>query len=113
MVFYNSEKDVTCVCRGDDFTLVGEEEDLKDLADNMAMWFEIKIRAVMGPDKDDDKEAVILGTTVRWKDWGIEFEADPKHRRILAEFSNSRRTRRRRRTTVTGSRTISRRRMST
>ena len=43
------EKDVTCVCHGDEFTLVGEEEDLKDLAEKMALWLEIKIRAVMGP----------------------------------------------------------------
>ena len=42
--------------------------------------------AVMGPDVEDDKETVILGRTVRWKDWGIEFEADEKHRKILAEL---------------------------
>ena len=31
-------------------------------------WFEIKVRATLGPDKKDDKEVVILGRTVRWKD---------------------------------------------
>ena len=86
MVFYNPENDVSCVCHGDDFTLVGEEGDLRELAEKMATWFEIKVRALMGPDPEDDKEVVILGRTVRWKDWGIEFEADQKHRKILAEF---------------------------
>ena len=27
----------------------------------------------------------ILGQTVRWKDWGIEYEADEKHRKIVME----------------------------
>ena len=39
----------------------------------------------MEPDLKDDKEVVILGRTVRWKSWGIEWEADPKHRMLLME----------------------------
>ena len=33
----------------------------------------------------DDKEVVILGRVVRWKEWGVEFEADPRHRQILLD----------------------------
>ncbi len=51
----------------------------------MATWFEIKVRALLGPDEKDDKEVVILGRTVKWKSWGIEWEADDKHRRLLLE----------------------------
>ena len=31
----------------------------------MKGWFEIKVRATLGPDKGDDKEVVILGRKVR------------------------------------------------
>ena len=34
----------------------------------------------------DDKEVVILGRIVRWENWGIELEADPKHRNILSDY---------------------------
>ena len=85
VVFYNEERDLTCVCHGDDFTCVGEEEELNWLATEMKKWFELKVRGVLGPEAKDDKEVVILGRTVRWKEWGIEFEADPRHRKVLVE----------------------------
>ena len=86
VVFYHPVRDVSCVCHGDDFTLVGEEVDLKWISEEMAKWFEIKVRAVLGPEEKDDKEVVILGRMVRWTSRGIEFEADPRHRRVLAEY---------------------------
>ena len=49
------------------------------------MWFEIKVRGTLGPDVGDDKEVAILGRTVRGKSWGIEWEADDKHRTLLLE----------------------------
>ena len=39
----------------------------------------------MGGDDEDDKEAVILGRIVRWREWGLEFEADRRHRIFLME----------------------------
>ena len=47
----------------------------------MKAWFEVKVRARLGPDKKDDKEATLLGRVIRWEDWGITCEADPKHRK--------------------------------
>eukprot|EP00973_Karenia_brevis_P030341 4183132-Karenia_brevis.AAC.1 len=52
----------------------------------MKEWFEIKVRAVLGPDPTDDNEVTILGRTVRWMEEGIEYEADPKHRKIILEY---------------------------
>eukprot|EP00973_Karenia_brevis_P077267 10732734-Karenia_brevis.AAC.1 len=46
----------------------------------MESWFEIKVRAVLGPEPKDDKAVTILGRIVRWNDEGIDYEADPKHR---------------------------------
>ena len=48
----------------------------------MKEWFEIKVRAMLGPESDDDKQVTHLGRQIRWTQNGIEFEADPKHRRL-------------------------------
>eukprot|EP00973_Karenia_brevis_P037093 5113865-Karenia_brevis.AAC.1 len=53
----------------------------------MESWFEIKVRAILCPGEKDDKEVVILGRVVRWLKDGIEYEAGPKHRKIILEFS--------------------------
>ena len=37
----------------------------------MESWFEIKVRGMLGPDKHDDKEVVILGRIVKWNEDGI------------------------------------------
>ena len=54
--------------------------------ERMESWFEIKVRAILGPGDKDDKEVVILGRRVRWTPKGIEYEADPKHRQIVLEY---------------------------
>ena len=51
----------------------------------MQSWYEIKLRAILGPDAKDDKEVVMLGRMVKYCKWGISYEADPKHRRLLME----------------------------
>ena len=86
VVFWNPERDLSCVVHGDDFTFSGFHEDLIWIKGLMQEWFEIKVRAVMGPEDADDKEVNILGRTVRWKDWGIEYEADKRHRKVIIEY---------------------------
>ena len=86
VVFYHEERDVAVVVHGDDFTMCGLEEDLMWVKDLMSGWFEIKLRGVLGPDPEDDKEIVILGRTVKWTSGGIEYEADPRHRIKLLEY---------------------------
>ena len=36
-------------------------------------------------DCNDDKELSVLGRIVNWKEGGIEYQADPKHRNIVIE----------------------------
>ena len=64
-VLCHKERDVSMAVHGDDFTLTGLEEDSFWIRDLMKSWFEIKVRAVLGPDSKDDKEVVILGRRVR------------------------------------------------
>jgi hypothetical protein len=85
VVFYHPERDLSMVVHGDDFTGCGVDEDLDWIQELMATWFEIKVRARLGDGEKDDKEVVILGRIVRWTRDGIEYEADPKHRKIILE----------------------------
>ena len=74
------------VVLGDDFTFCGVEKDSFWIRDLLKSWFDIKVRAILGSDGDDDEEVTILGRIVRWRDWGVEYEADPKHRNIVLEY---------------------------
>ena len=85
VVFYNAEKDIACVVHGDDFTLCAGGPELLWIAENMKSWFEIQVGAFSGPEERDDKHVVILGRHVRWTAGGIEYEADPKHRKLVME----------------------------
>ena len=51
----------------------------------MKRWYEVKVRARLGQDEYDDKEATLLGRTIKWESWGVTCEADPKHREMVME----------------------------
>ncbi len=71
---------------GDDFIFTGEDEDLDGIEALTHGWFEIKVRARLGGDEEDDKEVVVvLGRVVTWRSWGYEYHTDPKHMSILLE----------------------------
>ena len=70
---------------GDDFTWCGLEEALLWIQALMKSWFEIKVRAMLGPDDKDDKEMILLGRRVRCLEFKVEWEADPNHRRKVLE----------------------------
>ena len=84
--FWQKSRDLACVVHGYDFTFCGFDEDLDWIENMMTSWFEVKVRARLGPGKSDDSEVTILGRTVRWKDWGIEYEADPRHRSEVLNY---------------------------
>ena len=83
--FWHRKKDFACAVHGDDFNFEGEEADLWWIRGLMKGWFEIKERRILGPEEKDSKEITILGRIVRWMVWGIEFEADPRHRKLVLE----------------------------
>ena len=83
--FYNKDRDISLVVHGDDFTFVGEASSLDWIEKLMKQWFEVKVRARLGPDIGDDKEATLLGRIIRWNSWGVSCEADPKHRNMVME----------------------------
>ena len=81
--FYCADRDLSLVVHGDDFTFVGEDAELDWVEERMKEWYEVKVRARLGPGRRDDKEATLLGRIVRWHDWGVSCEADPKYRKLV------------------------------
>jgi hypothetical protein len=85
--FVNKVTGVRVVVWGDDFTFLGRERHLKEIGAKMAEWYDIKIRGMMGPDAEDDKEIRILNRVVKWEHDKLIYEADDKHvKKILFEL---------------------------
>ena len=85
MIFRHEEKDLIGVVQGDDFVFAGNDEDLKWVAKVLAAKFVIKVRTILGPEDEDQKDEVLLQRFVRWRSWGIEREADVKHQKLLLD----------------------------
>jgi hypothetical protein len=83
--FMNADSDVSCLVHGDDFTFVGERAALEWVEKKMKEWYELKVKARLGEEEDDDKETDILGRMVRCTEAGFEYEADPRHREKILE----------------------------
>ena len=71
--------------RGDDFTLLGTQEQLEWFRKKIKERFQVKFRGILGPSVKDDKEVTILNRTVRWDKTGITYKADPRHVEIVVE----------------------------
>ena len=77
-------KDVTLFYHGDDFGVLGEDEDLKEFAKELGEALIVKIRGVLGPDETDMKDITLLNRIIRYgmSPSGtpyVEWEADPRH----------------------------------
>ena len=87
VAFFHEGRGVSLVVHGDDFTFVGCQASLEWIERLMKSWYQLKVRAWMGPEEFDDKEATLLGRTVRWHEWGISCRSDPKYRRqVMGEL---------------------------
>ena len=73
------------VVHGDDFTLMADQQEIDRVCRVLKERYEIKLRGVLGPGVNDDKEISLLNRIVRWTDAGIEYESDPRHAEILVE----------------------------
>ena len=52
---------------------------MKKVAEDLRKVWLIKVRATLGPEPDDDKEASILNRIVRWCEDCLLYEADLRH----------------------------------
>ena len=83
--FWNETRSVKCVVHGDDFTVLGGKSQLEWFSEELAKHFEIKIRGVLGDNKDEVPEIRILNRIIRWTSDGIEYEADQRHAEIIVK----------------------------
>ena len=85
-LFWNQEQQLIAEVHGDDFTLIGSDENLDWFKTQVSQRFEIKHKARLGPDASDDKDVRILNRIVTWEyGVGIKYEPDQRHAEILIE----------------------------
>jgi hypothetical protein len=86
--FYHPVNGMRCVVHGDDFTFLGLRRDIDLVIADMKSWCELTVRAILGGEDGDDRDATILNRIVRWTGSGIEVEADPRHAEKLCAAFN-------------------------
>ena len=84
--FWHEQKGIATVVHGDDFCSEGCAESLKWMKGQLEKSFEIKTN-VLGPDpeKGESREIRFLNRVLTWQDWGIDWEADPRHAELVIQ----------------------------
>ena len=82
-VFVNEAKGMEMVVHGDDFTITGDGQVLREFAKNLGEKYMVKIRGVLGHEHGDDKQITLLNRVLQWDDAGISIEADPRHAELV------------------------------
>ena len=76
---------VRVLVHGDDFTVAGNDSELKYVAEVFHNKYKTKVRRILGPDLHDMKAMTILNRIVEWTNAGIQYEADPRHVDLIIE----------------------------
>ena len=71
------------VVHGDDFVFAGVDADLEWVHRELKSKMLLKKVGTLGGDAADLKEVRVLNRVLRWKAWGIAYEADPRHAELL------------------------------
>ena len=77
-IFRHKELHMELVVHGDDFTVSGNCGDKKKFAEDFGTKYIVKIREVLGPDRNDLEEITLLNRVITWNDDSIDIEADPR-----------------------------------
>lgn len=64
--FWDEGPRARALVHGDDFVAVGPKEGVNRVRRNMKKWPRIEVRALLGRDADDDRDAAVLGRTACW-----------------------------------------------
>ena len=83
--FYHPEREIRFVVHGDGFTALGSQTECEWMAEEMRSYFELKVKARLGPKPTDDKSVRILNRIVTWDDQGIMYEGDQRHAEIIVK----------------------------
>ena len=69
---------------GDDYIIVGHEQDLKWLEARLQDKYDIKTK-MLGPNEDHNQEVRVFNRIITWEQSGIGCEADPGHVEIIVK----------------------------
>ena len=83
VTFYHPQKGLRVVVHGDDFIMSGEDQDLWWVHNELARRYPVKMRGVIGPEKGDAKEVVVLNRVLTWENDTFKYEADPRHVELM------------------------------
>ena len=84
-VFHHEERDIVVVIHGDDFTALGNAEDLDWYREQVKGKMSTKVKGRLGPGRKDLKTMRVLNRIVEWKEHSICYEADQRHAEIICE----------------------------
>ena len=84
-MYYHPRRDVRVLVHGDDFTVAGNDSELKYMAEVFHNKYKTKVRGILGPDLHDMKAMTILNRIVEWTNAGIQYEADLRHVDLIIE----------------------------
>ena len=86
VAFTHKTRDLICIVHGDDFMFVGPDEDLDFAWNILNKEYQIKNRGRLGSGRKDVQEIDMLGRTIRYHDWGLTWQGDERHRKMLLEY---------------------------
>ena len=86
VAFCHSERDLVGIVHGDDFVFVGVDRDLDFVLRVLKENFELKDRGRLGSGDHDNREVDMLGRKIRWHKWGLTWEGDERHRKMVIDF---------------------------
>ena len=86
VAFHHQERDLVGVVHGDDFVFVGVDEELDYILGVLKGQYELKDRGRLGSGANDKKEIDLLGRKIRWYEWGLTWEGDCRHRKMMMDY---------------------------
>ena len=81
--FKHRTRDLSCAVHGDDFTALGDEDDLDWFVDLLSKVYNLEVKSTLGPEAHDDVSVRVLNRIVSYTNEGIEIEPEERHVEIL------------------------------
>ena len=77
-LFHHVDRDLRAAVHGDDFTVLGPEDQLNWFRTKVTERFEVKFRGTMGPGHKDQKSIRLLNRVFEWSSEGIKVEGEAR-----------------------------------
>eukprot|EP00971_Amphidinium_carterae_P350127 6491397-Amphidinium_carterae.1 len=81
-LFYDTVSQARAVVHGDDFLLLGDDDDVRAMDETLKSRYNCKSGGVLGPDEGDDSEVTYLNRVIRYVKGStprLEIEPDMHH----------------------------------